>query len=101
MSGRTSGLTSAVRAVTQCCGGRSIAPTPAHPVLSHWEEKEECLPDVLPYEFQSIPIEIDFPSYPKPLTGRGLSQQLFKGQLTVGTGIGGKGTTHMTGNTIK
>jgi len=82
-------MAGAVRALTQAVGGQHIRPQPSEPLLSHWEEREHSLPDVLPYEYQWLDIDrLTAPVAPKHHTSYGLSQTLFRRQLTVGTGIG-------------
>ncbi|XP_054166991.1 ubiquinol-cytochrome c reductase iron-sulfur subunit-like [Oppia nitens] len=82
------GLSNAVRAVTQAVGGRTIAPTPTHPLLSQWEEREESLPSLIPCDYQDIAIDLATQPLPRPHTSYGLSQTMFKRQLSIGTGIG-------------
>lgn len=84
---RASGL--AVRAVAQCAGGRVLTAVPANPVLSDWEEKEHTYPEVLPYEFQDIPIHIRSVPKPKPTSSVSLSQDLMTRGLSVRSGVAG------------
>ncbi|CAG2119802.1 unnamed protein product, partial [Medioppia subpectinata] len=82
-------VASAVRAVTQAVGARSIQPTPAgSQLLSHWEEREEITPPIIPYEYQWLATHVDAPSRPRPQTSYAIGKSLFTRQLTAGSGVG-------------
>lgn len=86
MSGRGCGLSVYLKGISQSVGGKQIS-VPLTSFLSDWEEREECLPDLIPHTNQLIAIENLLPQQPIHATHYSLSKTLLRRQLSVGTGI--------------